>query len=186
MVNRSRISLIEKRAFDVSGIQSQLADCEWNEIKLRSEHPKSPHREVDDIWVRYNPIENYSGDMGAFNGEHEAKWYPIAQRLPAAKSVSEQLMERLGGVQLGFVLLTRITPGKRVYPHIDQGWHARHYEKFCVCVKANKNQAFHFEGEELRTEDGDLFWFDNAYPHWVTNESNQERISMIVCIRRNI
>lgn len=180
------ISLIKKSAFDVTALQDQLQGIEWNSIKLRSEHPQSPHREVDDIWVRYNPIENYNGDMAAFNGEHEARWYPVAERLPEAKRISDALLADLGGTQLGFVLLTRIAPGKQVYPHVDQGWHARHYEKFCVCVKADEHQAFHFKDEELRTEDGDVFWFDNAYPHWVTNESNQERISMIVCIRRSL
>jgi uncharacterized RmlC-like cupin family protein len=178
------IELVKHKAFEVQGIQAELEGAEWNAIKLRSQHPESPHREVDDIWVRYNPLENYHGDMAAFNGEHEAKWYPVAERLPSVKRVSEELMDRLGGVQLGFVLLTRIAPGKQVYAHIDQGWHARHYEKFCICVKADKKQSFNFKDEELRTEDGDLFYFDNAYPHWVINDSDRERISLIVCIRR--
>jgi hypothetical protein len=150
---------------------------------LRSENPVSPHREVDDIWVRYNPIENYTGDMQRFNGPHVAHWYPIAEKLPEARRIAEALVEGVGGTQLGFVLITRIKAGKRCYPHIDQGWHARFYDKFCVQVKGNMEQVFNVDGVELRTEDGDLFVFDNSYPHFVTNDSQEDRISMIVCIR---
>jgi aspartyl/asparaginyl beta-hydroxylase (cupin superfamily) len=87
------------------------------------------------------------------------------------------------GGKLGFVLLTRIPPGAQVYPHTDKGWHAVNHQKFCVSVKANKSQAFCFEGEEMRTEAGDVFTFDNSHPHWVTNESDEERISLIICVR---
>jgi len=177
-----RISLLPQ-TFDVQGIQAELAGVEWNTIRLRSEHPQSPHREVDDIWVRYNPIENYHGDMTAFNAEHEAKWYPIADRLPSVKRVTDELMRIVNGVRLGFVLLTRIAAGKQCYPHVDGGWHAAYYDKYCVSVKANREQAFQFKDEEVRTVDGGCFWFDNSKPHNVINPSNDERISLIVCIR---
>jgi uncharacterized cupin superfamily protein len=185
-VKTDRISLIKSKAFDVSGIQAELANVEWNQIKLRSEHPDSPHREVDDIWVRYNPIENYHGDMRAFNGPHFAQWYPIADQLPETKRIAEEAYAMLGGTQLGFVLITRIAPGKQCYSHIDQGWHAETYDKFCVQVKGTKDQVFNVDGEELRTEDGDLFAFNNSLPHFVKNDSAQERISMIVCIKSPI
>lgn len=177
------ISLIKAKAFDVKPIQAELEGIEWNSIKLRSEHPQSPHREVDDIWVRYRPIDEYKGDMASFNGEHEAQWYPVAERLPSVRKAAEDLMDSVCGKRLGFVLLTRIKPGNQVYPHIDQGWHAGYYEKYCISIRANKHQAFKFKDEELRTEDGDLFWFNNSQVHAVTNESDEDRISLIICIR---
>lgn len=181
------LRMVEERAFDVSRLQDQLA-CQpqlWDTIRYRSEHPQSPHREVSDIWVRYNPIENYKGDMSAFNAEHVPQWYPVAEQLPEAVRIANDLMGKVGGVSLGAVLITKIPAGKQVYPHIDGGWHARHFEKFAVQVRGHEAQAFHFKDEDLITRDGDLFWFDNAYPHWVTNDSDQDRITLIVCIRRN-
>jgi Aspartyl/Asparaginyl beta-hydroxylase len=178
------ISLIKSKAFDVRPLQAELEGVEWNAIRLRSEHPQSPHREVDDIWVRYNPIENYDGDMGKFNGEHIAKWYPIAEQLPQIKRAAIEVFDYLEGHQLGFVLITRIKPGKQCYPHIDQGWHARYYDKFCLQIKGNQDQTFKFDHHELKTQDGDLFWFNNAFPHAVVNNSTEDRISMIICIRQ--
>lgn len=85
---------------------------------------------------------------------------------------------------MGGVLITRIPAGKQVYPHIDEGWHAGHYEKFAIQVKGNKEQAFCFNKESLSPETGDVFWFRNDVPHWVTNFSEEERITLICCIRR--
>lgn len=179
------LEMVRPGLFDVSKLHEQLQSVSWDTIRLRTEPPQSPHREVSDIWVRYNPIENYAGDMQTFNAEHEPAWYPVAEQLPAAVGIADALMGMLRGITLGAVLITKIPAGKQVYPHIDGGWHARHFEKFAVQVKGNDRQAFHFKDEDLITHDGDLFWFDNAYPHWVTNDSDEDRITLIVCIRRH-
>ncbi len=179
------IEMLRRNAFDVSVLQEQLKSAPWDEIRHRTSHPMSPHREVSDIWVRYNPIENFHGDMRTFNDEHIAQWYPVADNIPEAVRISLEIVKEMHGLALGAVLITRIPPGKQVYPHVDQGWHARTFEKFAVQVKGNARQAFHFEGESLVTDAGDLYWFDNAYPHWVTNDSDEDRITLIVCVRRH-
>jgi hypothetical protein len=181
------LHLLEERAFDVSRLQDQLITQPqlWNTIRHRTSHPHSPHREVSDIWVRYNPIENYHGDMQAFNAEHTPQWYPVARQLPEAERIAQALSVELQALSLGAVLITKIPAGAQVYPHVDQGWHARHFEKFAVTVCGNAQQAFHFEGESLVTFPGDLWQFDNAYSHWVTNDSDEDRITLIICLRRH-
>lgn len=180
------LRMLKERAFDVSRLQDELVNQPdlWDGIRLRTSHPQSPHREVSDIWVRYNPIENFHGDMQAFNDAHTPQWYPVATQLPDAVRIAEELKQQVSGLDLGAVLITKIPAGKQVYPHIDQGWHARTFEKFAVQVKGNSEQAFHFQNESLVTHDGDLFWFENQYPHWVSNPSCEDRITLIVCIRR--
>ena len=92
-------------------------------------------------------------------------------------------MAGVRGERLGGVLITRIRPGQICKPHTDPGWHARYYSKFAVQIAAAPEQAFHFEGEKLVTAPGDIYWFDNSHTHWVTNESEVDRITMIVCIK---
>lgn len=181
------LRMVRERAFDVSRLQDQLI-CQpqlWDTIRHRTEHPQSPHREVSDIWVRYNPIDNFQGDMQAFNAEHVSHWYPVAGQLPEAVRIADELMTELVGKTLGAVLITKIPAGCQVYPHVDQGWHARHFEKFAIQIQGHPRQGFHFAAEDLITAPGDLFWFDNAYPHWVSNDSDEDRITLIVCIRRH-
>ena len=68
-------------------------------------------------------------------------------------------------------------------PHIDGGWHAAYYGKFALQVKGNEDQAFHFQHAHLSALPGELYTFDNSKMHWVTNDSDEERVTLIICIR---
>jgi hypothetical protein len=149
----------------------------WNQQTARTEHPNSPHHEVDDIWVRYADPKTVRED-----GSHESIWYPPADVLPVRELVFP-LMAAVGGEKLGGILITRVPAGKQVKPHTDLGWHARHYDKFAIQLQGNREQAFHFDDGALVTKAGDLYTFDNAYRHWVTNPSSEARITLIACIR---
>jgi hypothetical protein len=155
----------------------------WNDFDLRTNHPQSPHRELDDIFVRYNARENFDGDRDAFNGPHDAVWWPATDVLPSAQQIALDLMSQVQGERLGMVLITRIPPGAKCYPHVDKGWHARHFDKYAVQLASAPAQSFHVEDESLIAGPGECYWFDNSRPHWVVNDSDQARMTMIVCIR---
>jgi hypothetical protein len=163
-------------SIDTEKLKDDLAvsNC-WNKFDHRRQG-QSPHREVSDIWVRYC-------DPSAMTaGPHESVWYPTDFD---AQHIVKTILNLLGADQLGGVLITKIPAGKSVYPHKDFGWHATHYQKLAVCIAANHEQSFNFEGEEMRSEDGDCFTFDNHFTHWVSNPSQEERITMIVCYRNH-
>lgn len=154
----------------------------WNEYTLRT--AAYEHSDVSDIWVRYNSWKNYIGDRLAFNAEHDSSWYPVEKILPVRRVILD-VMHFVGGERLGGVLITKIPAGKQCRPHVDGGWHATYYEKFAVQLQSNDQQAFHFDGESLVSKPGDLYTFDNSYTHWVKNDSESDRMTMIICIRRS-
>jgi hypothetical protein len=170
---------------DVKPLQDQLqAHPElWNQHRERTEFYGTPHGDVSDIWVRYNAWANYTGDWPAFHNEHASVWYPCITDIPAAWSLARKVQRMAGAATLGGVLITKVRPGGRVEPHIDGGWHAAHYRKFGLQVMGDQQQAFCFDGCELRADDGDLYEFRNDVTHWVINDSGRERITMIVCVR---
>jgi hypothetical protein len=147
----------------------------WNQHRDRTEDPASPHHEVDDIWVRY-------ALDAKVQGPHESVWYPAAAGLPVRELVYP-LMQYVQGERLGGVLITRIKSGKQCKPHHDDGWHAKYYEKFAIQVQSAPGQAFCFDGASLESKPGDVYWFDNAFTHWVTNPTPHDRITLIVCIK---
>jgi len=148
----------------------------WDQNPARTEDPSSPHHGLSDIWARYAP----PGVDGS--NPHQSQWYPVADVLPI-KGLCYDLMRMVDGEELGGVLITRIPPGMQCKPHSDPGWHARYYQKIAVQITSAPGQAFCFEGEELVSKPGDVFWFDNAHTHWVPNDSKYERITLIVCIK---
>jgi hypothetical protein len=148
----------------------------WNENRQRTADLRSPHRELDDIWIRFAPLDRL-GEEGP------CVWYPSADALDA-KPMIQRIAADLGARELGGVLITRIPAGATCHPHADDGWHARKFEKFGVSVDAAAGQKFCFEGEELETASGDVWRFENQHTHWVTNPTASDRVTLIVCIRR--
>ncbi len=94
------------------------------------------------------------------------------------------MLNRLNGAELGGVLITKVPAGGSVLPHIDRGWHATYYDKFAVQLASNEEQYFWFEDCELVTQPGDVYNFRNDIPHAVYNPSDEDRITMICCIKR--
>lgn len=156
----------------------------WNEYEWRTENARSPHREADDIWLRYNALENFDPEHPqAFNNEHKSVWYPSAEKLPAIRYIVETVAHDLQAHTIGGVLITRVPAGKQIYWHQDGGWHAGYYRKFLVVLRGNHEQSFEFENEQMFSEPGDCFEFQNEYPHRVLNPTDKERISLIICLR---
>lgn len=151
----------------------------WNQRTARTEHPDSPHHGCDDIWLRFGQ----SGEGEDALRPHDAVWYPEAADL-GVKPLCYDLMRFAMGDELGGVLLTRVPAWHRVEPHVDNGWHAKRYEKFAVQIAAAPGQRFCFEDEELESKPGDVYWFDNQHTHWVENPTPYERVTLIVCIRK--
>jgi len=173
----------------------------WNLYDFRRKDPTSPHHGLDDIWIRYQHIDDVVPDIPENLMRqifpHESVWYPSASYLPSIKELAHELMYRVKGERLGGILITRIRPGKMCKPHIDIGsWHAAYYNcKIAVQLECASDlnyhngltsipeQAFCFPGEHFTAKQGDYYWFDNQKEHWVPNNSSVDRITIIFCIR---
>jgi hypothetical protein len=156
----------------------------WNEHTYRTSNPTSPHREVDDIWVRYNRKEVLETSPELFNAEHDSVWYPAIERLPSLRKMALDLMHYVKGERLGGILITRVRPGKQVYPHTDYGsWHSAYYDKYAIQLESAPGQSFNFKNGGLAAAPGDVYWFNNQEEHWVKNDSDVDRITAIICIR---
>lgn len=142
----------------------------------------SPHAAMKDIWVRYNDITNYT-DLSTFNDEHDSTWYPAYDALPELKPIIFKLMSLVQGERLGGVLITKVPPGGRIGAHTDSGWHAGYYSKFYIPIQNAEGAEFGFADGIIKPKLGEVWNFDNSVPHWVNNDSGEDRLSLIVCIR---
>lgn len=156
----------------------------WNQHPFREKN-LGPHVGVDDIWVRYNDWKNYTGDKHSFNDFHDSVWYPSYYALPQVRDIIFPLMQAVEGERLGGVLITRIPAHGSVKPHIDSGWHVDYYDKYAIQLQSNSKQSFNFHGESFISSPGDIYKFNNKKEHWVINDSDFDRITLIVCIKSN-
>lgn len=159
----------------------------WNKHTLRTQNADSPHREVSDIWLRYRDYAEFDeNNPQNFANEHESVWYPAAYQLPAVREAIEKIAVLVDCDRLGGCLITKVPPGKQVYPHSDAGhWHSEYYlSKYLLLLQSAPQQTFEYHGEIHVGEAGDLFIFDNRPVHWVMNDSDVDRISLIMAIRQ--
>lgn len=173
--------------FDVSELKKQVLSIydEFDRYEYRRTAPGSPHSEMTDIWVRFNDIAPFleEGSLEKIGDEHDSIWYEVADKIPAVRKVAFDLMHKVDGERLGGILITKLPPGGKIDRHRDMGWHAQYYEKFFVPIQIKKEAVFGFDDGEIHAVEGDVWWFDNSNDHWVTNETDCDRIAMIVCIR---
>lgn len=173
--------------YDVSQVAAELAANEelWDANRQRKDAPGSAHSRMSDIWVRYNDVEPYrrKSDYRDFNEKHVPIWYPAWHRLPSLRPIVFDLMSTVEGEMLGGVLITRIPSTLGIEPHVDKSWHVDYYDKFYISIKSAPGAEFHTEGEFINPKVGECWLFDNRLKHWVLNKSDEDRITLIVCIR---
>lgn len=157
----------------------------WNQHLLRTTHENTPHAQVDDIWLRFNDIEQFKNEGAdpAILDQHESVNYPAFAKLPEARFMVFQLMSRVQGERLGRVLITRVRPGRRIAPHVDSGDHAAYYERFHIVLQSAPGCLFRADDEQVQMKTGELWWFQNKSMHEVINNSVEDRIHLIVDIR---
>ena len=156
----------------------------WN-VDVERLHPSGPHRDSDDIWIRLNDKTEFlkTGDWSKFNSEHDSVWYPAFYSLPSVRKIVFDLARRVEAERIGDIMIWRVKPGHQIYPHIDKSWHVDYYDKFNVCIQSSPGAAFVYENERLEDRPGDVHRFINTVNHSVVNESDQDYIVMVVCLK---
>lgn len=151
----------------------------WNQNTLRTIHHNTAHGEVDDIWLRFNNVE----DIEKVVDDTECINYPAWWSLPQARGIIFDLMRRVEGERLGRVLITRLRPGGKITPHVDGGAPATYYDRFHVVLNSAPGCLFRAGEETVHMGPGQVWWFDNTQEHEVLNNGVDDRIHMIVDIR---
>jgi hypothetical protein len=168
------------QGISVTALMNQIARNKqlWNANDLRSTFPGSPHKQVEDIWLRFQPL-----DCKDPVNDHESVNYPAFFELSEANDLIFNLMRVVKGERLGRVLVTKLAPGKSIAPHIDGGSHSEYYERFHVVLQGYPGSIFRCGGETVQMLTGEVWWFDNAVEHEVINNSADDRIHLVIDIR---
>lgn len=174
----------------IAGAIADLAEHPevWNRYTMRTRLlENSPHRDVDDIWLRYNDWSNFDPENPqAFAGPHVSTWYAAYYTLTAVRELVQHILRTYAADhEIGGVLITRIPAGKSVLRHSDAGhWHSEHHrDKFMCHLQSAPGQYFSYDERSFGARSGDIVKFDNLIPHSVTNDSGVDRISLILATR---
>lgn len=152
----------------------------WDKHPYRRLAPNTPHKEMTDIWIRANTVESIGKN---WCDVHYPIWYEAAEKLPLTKQFCLDLMYWLKGESLGHVMITKIPPGGKIDRHKDVAWHAQFFDKFYLQLQGSDKQTFNTDDHKFAAKTGDLYWFNNQRDHWVDNDSEIDRMTLIVCVK---
>jgi quercetin dioxygenase-like cupin family protein len=172
-------------------IQLALQPQLWNAHQLRTRAlPKSPHKEIDDILLRFQPpiTENYTGSavdgikklFDYYMNTCECESYPASWALPQAWPLIGWLMLSVRGVRLGRVMITRMPPGTEIAEHRDEGEYALWYERYHICLTGTCD--FFADGDHVQMKPGEAWWFNGQSTHHLINNTQSDRIHLLVDI----
>ena len=151
----------------------------WGERKAR-QFGGSPHEDVDDIWLRFGPEQGSLFDH--IDGLEKVN-YPQWKELSQIRDVVLNLQRSTESTRIGSVLVTKLAPGMRIASHKDEGKCPLYYERYQIALQSNPGCVFRIEDEEVQFAAGDVWWINNKAIHTVVNNSNDDRIAVVVDLR---
>ncbi|HHP6322667.1 aspartyl/asparaginyl beta-hydroxylase domain-containing protein [Acinetobacter baumannii] len=163
----------------------------WKEDTYLRDYPQGPFGEIESIMLRFpekrvfeqqEEVEAYKRGEHFFD-QHECIDYPAYSILSEARNLVMALMSYVQGERLGRVMINKIAPGGRIYPHADTPEHTAYYTRFHIVLQSGAGCFIRAGDEQLEMRGGDVFWFNNKLEHEVVNNSNTDRISMVVDIK---
>jgi hypothetical protein len=166
----------------------------WDQINTRTAMPNSPHEEASDIVLRFHDLtgkvlfdtEGPTAEGVEIYNSLENVWYYPSELLPV-KPYIYALMQDVCGERLGRAVITRLKPGAEVHWHMDQGAPVDYYQRFHIALQSAPGQDFIIEDGEatevFNAQTGDVFLLANHKNHCVINNSNVDRLTMIIDIQ---
>ncbi|WP_420346413.1 aspartyl/asparaginyl beta-hydroxylase domain-containing protein [Pelagibius sp.] len=109
---------------------------------------------------------------------HESRWTTGSKRYPLARRFLKDIARQEDSL-LSRAKIVCLPAGRRVYPHIDRGDYYKVRNRYHLVLRSAKGSWLKAGDEEVRMQEGELWWFDNKQVHEAFNDGDQDRIHMI-------
>jgi hypothetical protein len=156
----------------------------WKADTYLRDYPQGPFGDTETVFVRFPPASVTELERGT-KDQHECVWMDGAVHLPAVRPIVFNLMARTEGERIGRVMINKLKPGGRVFPHADTPVHAEYWDRYHVVLQSSPGCDFRCGDEHLHMAPAEVWWFQNALEHEVVNNGTLDRIHLIIDIRHS-
>src|SRR5580658_707820 len=112
------------------------------------------------------------------NENQESRLTAVAPLFPKAVAFMSGVAEEMNS-QLSRATIVRLKPKSQVSRHIDIGSYYLIRDRFHLVLYSSAGSVLMSGGEQVRMQEGELWWFDNKQYHEAYNESDEWRIHYI-------
>lgn len=169
--------------FDAAPAVAALAAAQWNDNTWRQDHPDSPHRDTESIYLRMPPgpispelvFEKVGGEQWTWSLGDGAVSGSLAPLVILAREI-----ERTQGGSLARVMAVKLKAGGRIARHADTGAYAAATERYHAVLQTNQWASLESGGERINLPAGSVWWFDKHVEHSGRNDGATDRVHLIV------
>src|ERR1700743_407422 len=147
----------------------------WNQYTFRQEHPLSPHKDTEAIYLRW------SEEMSA-----KAAVYDLTCQKKEAEKYFPDILWKIEEIIKTPILraaFVKLNPGGSIAEHADGGPWAEITSRFHIGINLNAAQLF-VENEQINILPGEIFWFNKHVRHAASNPGKNARIHLIIDTER--
>lgn len=153
----------------------------WKDHEERQTFPGTAHSETETIYLRWANEFSFEAVFKSI----EAVDYGALDLLPTAKELILKAIAAAEIKELGRVIITKLSPNGFIDPHTDDGVYADYFERFHIPLQSYDGNYFFVENKDAEGEfaymkPGELWWFNHKKKHWVVNNSDHDRIHLII------
>ena len=168
------------KTFNVNSISKGVLDLkdEWNLDKFR-QNARYPERRNPHLYTHTFTIQNHSIDWN-FGDKIESE-IKHAGLLSDVSEIVKDLELMCEGVS-GRILLIKLSANKDVSEHTDKGDYLSTVRRFHIPIITNDLVYYTVNGEKINMKQGECWEINNLKSHSVLNNSNIDRVHLLVDI----
>lgn len=164
---------------DLKNYVSLIDKDEWNLWDYRQKKTIT-HSQTKSIKVKWIPlnVKHFDRQKIEYNEPYYTDIYSLL------KPTFEKLEKFYDG-EVYKILLVKMNKQSRIPPHIDSGFSLEEVHRIHIPIITNEKVYFGCDGRSINMKYGEIVEINNLKTHWVINNSDQERIHLIVDIIEN-
>jgi hypothetical protein len=154
---------------------NNASDEIWLEHKFR-QTTFSAHKYTNTIEFMWDAGSLYNGSIGKIHDTNYLK-FNILEFLESIKLLYEK---SYGNGHFIRVMLVKMLANSHIVPHRDYGTSLTYCKRTHIPIITNKNVIFTVNDENKHMKAGEIWEIDNTVIHSVINNSNYDRIHLII------
>jgi hypothetical protein len=159
---------------NVDCLKDKLNELDWNEHTLRQNLSKT-HQHTQTLEIMWHLESLQVNEVGKIH----SNYYKLDMEsfLEKLKPIYES---KCGEGYFLRVLIVKLKANSNIIPHVDRGSSLENCNRTHIAIITNPKVTFTVGGETKYLKEGEIWEIDNTKKHSVDNNSNEDRVHLIV------
>jgi len=154
-------------------------DVEWRLDTSRQNQEYTAHTKTNTYYIKsIAPNWNKGKDL---------KVFPLANNIKLLSLVNDicKDLEKVHDGICSIAMVVKLLPESEIRPHVDDTEYLQLTRRHHIAIKTNDKVLFCVDKECINMKPGECWEINNSKEHFVKNDSNEERIHLIIDIMPN-